>query len=361
VTAVHQFVPTLAPRDAVGTHYLAVQAALREAGLRSEIYAFEAKDEFKRKARPFRSFRGGRRGEPTFLLYHSSIGSPVGDYVAARPEPVLVDYHNITPARFFQRYEPHVAGMMTLGRSQLLKLGARALLGLADSAYNARELDDLGYERTAVVPILLDIASLDVEPDPTVLARLQRDKDAGGIDLLFVGRIAPNKAQHDLVKVLHAYHRAFDGRARLRLVGGSSSEGYSCALREFVDALGLADRVDLAGPVPAAALAAYWATADVFVIASEHEGFCVPLLEAMHHRVPIVAYGTAAVPETLGDAGIALDTKLAAVFAEAVHRAATDTAVRDALVTAGERRLDDFAVHRSREALLTALMPVVGA
>ena len=114
MTAVHQFVPTLAPRDAVGTHYLAVQQALRSAGYASEIYALEAKHEFKKKARPYRSFRGDSAPN-TWLLYHSSVGSPVADYVAARPEPLIVDYHNITPPAFFARYEPHVAGTMSLG------------------------------------------------------------------------------------------------------------------------------------------------------------------------------------------------------------------------------------------------------
>jgi L-malate glycosyltransferase len=361
VTAVHQFVPTLAPRDAVGTHYLAVRAALRDAGLRSEIYALEAKEEFRRQARPFRSFKGARRGEPTWLLYHSSVGSPVGDFVAARPEPVIVDYHNITPAAHFARYEPHVAGLMTLGRSQLLKLARRASLGLADSAFNAHELDELGYPRTAVVPILLDVASLDVAPDPRAADRLRAAKAKGGADLLFVGRIAPNKAQHDLVKMLHAYHRVHDDRARLHLVGGSSSAGYLKALRDFVAALGLGDHVDVTGAVGAQELAAYWATADAFVVASEHEGFCVPLLEAMHHRVPVVAYGAAAVPETLGDGGVVLPTKAAAVFAEAVARVLHDTCLREQLVAAGSARLRDFDVERSRRKLLDAVVPLVGA
>src|SRR6185436_5552122 len=112
----------------------------------------------------FRSFKGEQVPD-TWLLYHSSIGTPVGDYVAARPEPIIVDYHNITPPAFFARYEPHVAGMMSLGRRQLLKLGRRAQLGLADSAYNAQELKSIGYGTTAVVPILLDVRTLDVPAD----------------------------------------------------------------------------------------------------------------------------------------------------------------------------------------------------
>jgi glycosyltransferase involved in cell wall biosynthesis len=358
VTSIHQFVPTLAPRDAVGTHYLAVQDTLREAGFDSEIFALEAKEEYKRKARPFRSFRGGLARD-TWLLFHSSVGSPVGDYIAARPEPLLVDYHNITPAEYFMPFEPHVASVLSLGRRQLAKLGHRAQLGLADSAFNACELEHFGFSKTAVVPILLDVATLDVAPDAALRDRLRRTKDTGGADLLFVGRIAPNKAQHDLVAMLAALRKFHDPKARLHLVGGSSSNGYLTALRAYIDELQLGEAVTITGATSAAALAAYWQVADVLVVASEHEGFCVPLLEAMHHSVPIVAYGAAAVPETLADAGLVLRDKRAAIFAQAVARVLGDDALRDHLVAAGHRRLHDFDVSVSRRKLVDAVTKVV--
>jgi glycosyltransferase involved in cell wall biosynthesis len=360
VTAIHQFIPTLAPRDAIGAHCLAMQEALRNAGFRSDIYAQEAKEGLRKRARPFRSFRGPRAGEETWLLYHASVGSPVGDWLAARREPLLVDYHNITPMAYFARYEPHTAAVMGLGRRQLQKLAHRARLGLADSAYNAHELEELGYRATAVVPILLDVATLDVAPSPTALERLRRAKAAGGSDLLFVGRIAPNKAQHDLVKLLAAYRTNHDPAARLHLVGGVSSHGYEVALRKFVAALGLTDCVEITGTVTAAELSAYWATADVFVIASEHEGFNVPLLEAMHHRVPVVAYAAAAVPETLGTGGLALPTKDAATMAAAVARVLRDDDLRSGLVRTGTARLGEFAIERSSQKLLDAIGTVVG-
>jgi len=361
MTAVHQFVPTLAPRDAVGGHYLAVQETLRAAGYRSDIYSYEAKDEYKRLARPFTSFDGDARAAPTWLLYHSSVGSPVADFVAAREEPLIVDYHNITPAPFFSRWEPALAGALMKGRRQLAELETRAELGLADSAFNAQELTELGYRRTSVVPILLDVAALDsAPPDPATLERLSGAKNAGGIDWLFVGRLAPNKAQHDLVKAFAAYRRLYDERARLHLVGASSSHQYEMALSAFVDALGLADAVDITGPVSAGALTAYFETADVYVVASEHEGFCVPLLEAMHHRVPIVAYSAAAVPETLGAAGLLLEAKDPYTIATAVHCVATDAGVRTQLVEAGTERLRAFDIDKSKRKLLEAIEPVVG-
>jgi L-malate glycosyltransferase len=365
MTAVHQFVPTLAPRDAVGRHYLAVQETLRAAGYLSDIYCYEAKDEYKKLARPFASFTGtttAHRGENTWLMYHSSVGSPVADFVAARDEPLIVDYHNITPAAFFERWEPAVAGALMKGRRQLAELESRTELGLADSAFNALELHTLGYRRTAVVPILLDIGSIDATPgDPATLERLRAARARGGADWLFVGRLAPNKAQHDLVKAFAAYRRLYDPDARLHLVGASSSHQYETSLVAFVAALDLAGAVEITGAVSAGALTAYFETADVYVSVSEHEGFCVPLLEAMHHRVPIVAYAAAAVPETLGDAGLLLDAKDPYTVAGAVQRVVADVGLRDQMVGAGVARLHEFDVDKSRRKLLAALEPVVGA
>jgi glycosyltransferase involved in cell wall biosynthesis len=361
VTAIHQFVPTLAPRDAVGTHYLAVQEALRDAGYTSDIYALEAKDELRRHAKPYRAFTGGRSGEDTWILYHSSVGSPVGDFVLERSEPLLLDHHNITPASFFQAWEPSVVGVLNLGRRQLARLAPRAVLGLADSTFNAQELEDMGVADTRVVPIMLDVASLDHERDPEVVERIGKAKGDGGTDWLFVGRIAPNKAQHDVVKAFAAYRRFHDPAARLHLVGATSAHRYETTLREFIAALELERAVNLTGPVSAAALSSYYEACDVFVVCSEHEGFLVPLLEAMHHQLPVVAFASSAIPETLGGAGLLLDTKHPLTVAAAVERVVVDRSLRDAMVRAGVARLAEFDVAHSRRKLLDALAPVVGA
>nr|MDP9332102.1 glycosyltransferase [Actinomycetota bacterium] len=197
-------------------------------------------------------------------------------------------------------------------------------------------------------------------PDPAELGRLSDARAGGGVDWLFVGRLAPNKAQHDIVKAFAADRHLYDDRARLHLVGASSSHRYETALSDFVEALGLGDAVQIAGPVSAAALTAHYETADVYVIASEHEGFCVPLLEAMHHRVPIVAYSAAAVPETVGDAGLLLDAKDAYTVATAVHRVVTDNELRAQLIEAGIERLREFDIAKSRRKLLDAIELVVG-
>jgi glycosyltransferase involved in cell wall biosynthesis len=164
---------------------------------------------------------------------------------------------------------------------------------------------------------------------------------------LFVGRLAPNKAQHDVVKALAAYRKFHDADARLVLVGGGTDDAYGRTLARFVHALGLDDAVVMAGSVTPEQLAGYYDTSDVFVVLSEHEGFCVPLLEAMHHRVPIVAYASSAVPETLADSGIVLTEKNPCVVAAAVARVLGDEGLRKQLVEAGTRRLQAFDLART--------------
>jgi glycosyltransferase involved in cell wall biosynthesis len=343
---VHQFVPTLEP-GAVGAHTLAVRDVLRAAGHTSEIFASEIE--------PVWADRGGHllrdaRARADVIVYQMAIGSIVADAVLARDEPIVVNHHNLTPMRYIAGWQPVAAHGVVWGRGQLRELATRARLGIADSTYNEHDLMEAGFARTTVVPILIDLTTLDVEPAPAP-ARTS----GSGVTWLFVGRLAPNKAQHDIVKAFAAYRRFHNADARLFLVGGGREDGYARTLQRFVHALGLDDVVTLTGGVSASELAAYYRAADVFVLCSEHEGFCVPLLEAMHYRVPIVAFASTAVPETLGDAGLLLDVKDPCTVAASVERVVDDRALREQLVEAGARRVVDFDLSRTGPAFVEAV------
>ena len=197
-----------------------------------------------------------------------------------------------------------------MGRTQLARLAPQSRFAVADSAFNESELVALGYSGTAVVPLLIDMQVKSPTPDPVLAASLAaRRAREGGADLMYVGKISPHKAPHDLVKMLEVVRLTLDPAARLHLVGSPLGETYEPALRAFVSELGLDGAVYFAGSVSGAELEAYFQAADVFVMASDHEGFCVPLAEAMGHGVPIVAYGVTAVPETVGGAGLVLPDK----------------------------------------------------
>ena len=272
---VHQFTPNLEP-GAVGAHTLAVRDALRAAGHTSEIFTAEID--------PAWADRGAHllrdaRARADVVVYQMAIGSVVADAVLARDEPIVVNHHNLTPMRYIAGWQPVAAHGVAWGRGQLRELAARARLGIADSGYNELDLVEAGFTRTTVVPILFDFDVLDVAPAPAP-AR------TAAVTWLFVGRLAPNKAQHDIVKAFAAYRRFHNADARLHLVGGGREDAYARTLQRFIHALGLDDAVTLTGGVSPAELAAHYRAADVFVVCSEHEGFCVPLLEAMHYRVP---------------------------------------------------------------------------
>jgi glycosyltransferase involved in cell wall biosynthesis len=355
VTAVHQFIPSFAPRDAIGDHSLQVQSVLRAMGLRSEIYVADAWREVAKLTIPFRDFTGD--GDDTWLLYHASTGSPIAEFLRDRPEPKLLDYHNITPASFFAPWEPHVGAELQAARRQLAELAPVTELALADSSYNEDELIALRYRRTCVVPILLDTASFEHRVDSRLVDRLRAR--AKGAVWLFVSRVAPNKAHHDLMKAFAVYRRVYDADATLRIVGGSASHAYMTALESFRSALQLEDAIELTGNVSDDDKAAHFEAADVYVSVSDHEGFGVTLLEAMHHDVPVVAYGSSAVPETMADGGLCLDSKEPARVAAAVHRVLTDAALRAELVAGGRRRLEHFDLTKSRARLREVIEGVV--
>jgi glycosyltransferase involved in cell wall biosynthesis len=346
-----QFVPTLEP-GAVGAHLLQVRRLLEDKGVTTESYTEHLRPAMAGRAVDFRSYRARK---DDLILYHVAIGSPVADFVRDQPATLALDHHNITPPHFWAGWEPHVVGATAWARNQLAELAGRTALGLADSAFNEQELVELGCHRTAVAPILLDLDAFDRVADESAVDRLRRD----GTVWLFVGRVAPNKAQHDLVKAFAVYRRVYDPDAVLRIVGGSSSDAYSAAIGKLVSALGLERAVDVTGSVDEAELAAHYAAADVFVCVSEHEGFCVPLLEAMHHGVPIVAHGTTAVGETLAGGGIVLPGKAPSLVAAAVARVHQDPELRESMVVAGRRRLADFSLERTRARFWAAIEPVL--
>lgn len=349
---IDQMVPSFGRRDAIGEHVVHLRALLRDLGFRSDIWCRGAFPEVRDQCHLVGELSEGHRRD-TWWIYHLATGSPVADLLAKRHEPIIVDYHNITPPELLASWVPWAAETAAEGQRQLKQLADRSCFAVADSAYNARDLHDAGYLKTAVAPPLFDLEAH--TPDPTFMAKRRAGRAAGGVDWLFVGRLAPNKAQHDLIKALACARRFFDPRTRLHLVGTGMGEEYPRALRRLAHRLAVDTAVDLPGAVEDATLAAYYETADVFVSASAHEGFGIPLVEAAHHGVPVVAYDAAAVAETVGTAGVLLGDKSPMALATAANRVVTDPELRGRLVRAGRRRAAALTLARSRLAWQGAL------
>jgi len=354
VTRIDQVIPTLASRDAIGGHVMQLRDLLRDRGYASDIFYGNASPDRFDEGYPIT-----RIGDPSsagrVLLYQLSIGSGAADIFRDRPERKFVNYHNITPANLVEAWIPAVGEEVRWGRAQLRDLAKVTEFAIADSVYNEMELRDAGYPSTTTVPLLIDPQDFTGSPDPALAARLARVRAGGGADLLFVGKVSPHKGQHDLVKALAAYRRLYDPQARLHIVGSAISEDYQRAVERFIDELDLTDAVDWAGSVTHEELIAYYDACDAFVCLSNHEGFCVPLLESMYHRLPIVGWQCTAVPETVQQAGLILPDKEPARVAAALHRVVEDARLRQELANAAAERVDWFALARVKEGFVAAL------
>lgn len=344
--AIHQLLAAAAPGDAVTNTALAYRELLRGWGP-SEVFAPHVHDELAGDVR--RLTPGALPDEAGgVLLVHVSIGAPeIVEAVSRRRQRVGLVYHNISPAAAFAPYDARLAGLLDLGRRELPVLAARCDFALACSAYNAAELEALGVRRLAVVPPASDLDGLLAQPsaDAAPGEGGGRFDDLEGPVVLLVAQVAPHKRQHELVSAFHVLCTYLRPDANLLLVGPTHTPGYARLVARHIDGLVLL-RATMTGRVPRAELAAAYRRADVFATISEHEGFCVPLIEAMAFDVPVVAARAAAVPETAGGAALLLDDPTPELVAEALCAAIEDGDLRAELVGRGRRRV---AEHR-REA-----------
>jgi glycosyltransferase involved in cell wall biosynthesis len=257
-------------------------------------------------------------------------------------------YHNITPAEFFEPYRPEYVPALRQGREDLAKLAPLFPISCGDSTYNALELKERGFDSPTVVPIPVEARKWNFMPDATLMSELQD----GRTNILFVGRLAPNKKQDDLVKAFNQYLN-FDPDARLILIGkAEEGDRYAEHLQDLIESLQLHDSVILPGSISDAELEAYYRTAHLFWSMSEHEGFCVPLIEAMWFDVPVLAFKSSAVPETMGHGGILFSDKddlhqLAAL----AHVMITDRELRAKIIRAQREQRLTFLPDRVRKPL----------
>ena len=293
-------------------------------------------------------------------VYQFTTSSAVAAYLAEHRLRLILDFHDFTRPGYFAGWEPHSVERASRAAEELALLAPHAVLGMAHSTFSERTLRRAGCMRTEVVPVLVDYARVTAVPDRRVAAELARGRAAGGADILFVGRMVPSKAQHELVKVLWAYRRLYDDRARLHLVGGTSSYAYVKAVRDFVLDLGLAEAVRITGEVSDSSLAAHYAAADVYLSLSAHEGFGVPLVEAMVAGVPVVTRGAGAVSETVADAALELQADDPSYVAAAVHRVCTDDRLRSVLTACGRRRAAALSGNEAAQQAVEAVATVVG-
>jgi glycosyltransferase involved in cell wall biosynthesis len=296
---VHQVLATLGYGDAIGHEVLGIQRVLRAAGYESEIFVETADPRLEPLTLDYRDMIGNVEPQDV-LIHHFSIGSRASRTAYALPGRMALVYHNITPPEYFIGVHDDLVRLCFRGRRELTAYIGRTDIALGDSEYNRAELEALGFNPTAVLPVVPDFSHLDREPD----RRIASCFDDGWTNVLFVGRVIPNKKFESVIRAFHVYRTRHNPRSRLLLVGSYSGfEKYLALLYSLVARLGTPD-VHFLGHVSNEELTAMYDVADLFLCASEHEGFCVPIVEAFHKQVPVLAYASTAVPATMDGGGV---------------------------------------------------------
>ena len=352
----HQLLAGFRAGDAISQSAVTIQATLRSWGFASEIFAEHISTNSLGSAWSVEELYGTLH-EGQLLIYHYSIHSEGSEIFLRHPGRKILIYHNITPPHFFAGYSEVHVSLARSGRDRLSELIRAAHMCMADSRYNCLELEEHGATDCRVLPIPQDLERLGrTEPDPEVMRRFGNNQPT----FLFVGRLVPCKRQDDVIRVFAHYRKLFNRKARLVLVGGFGPDRFATELLSLTRDMGLDGKVTFADHASDHELAAYYQMADAFVSMSEHEGFCVPLIEAMYFGVPIVAYAAAAVPFTLGNAGVLVKEKDFSKTAEVLHRVIRERQFKDQIIAGQRRRLKDFSLQKTTAMLKLYLEELVG-
>jgi glycosyltransferase involved in cell wall biosynthesis len=357
--AIHQLIVSAAPGDAATNAAFEIRDLLRRIGP-SELFAANIHEGLLHEVRPLDDLLARDsivdRRDP--IVFHGSIGSDaVFDLLWQFDNPLVLVYHNVSPDEYFREYSEDFADLLREGRRRIGQLRDRVVVALADSEFNATELVLMGFERVLVSPLIIDVHRMrSIQPDPVALSQLQALE---GPVLLYVGQFLPHKRPEFLLQAFHILSTYLVPGAHLALIGASRLPAYRHRLDELIRELNL-PRLHMVGAVPDPILSAYLNRADIFVTASEHEGFCVPLIEAMAFDIPVVARQFAAIPDTIGDAGICLAPEDGpAVFAEAVTELVAVPELGEVLAKRGRERVKDYDSDLARVTLLHNLLEVL--
>ena len=350
---INQLVAGFSSGDAISNYTRELQKIFRSWGYRSEIYVQPSSidPQVIDLCRPM-SEHQEHSLSGNIMIYHFSIGAMASDYFQNIPDTKVVIYHNITPAHYFAMINPEMARYLEEGRRELLELASITDLALGVSEYNRREMEEAGFKNTDVLPLTVDWSGMDGKPDRRILRRcLNR-----GEILLFVGRLVPNKKIDDLLKAFY-YFKLIKPRSKLILVGKyKDTLKYFDYLQTIIHDLDLEDVV-FTGHTTHAELLAYYRLASVYLCLSEHEGFCLPLMEAMHFGLPVMSYAAAAVPDTMGDAGVLIKEKNYPAIAEMAAYICDNHEFRRNVIEGQYRRLEEFKSFPLEEKLKELLSP----
>lgn len=353
---IDQLLPAFHRGDAIGDSALHMKHIFLSLGHQAEIFCLTRDEELTGECRFFDEFPPPSPADLTLL--HFALPSPLTQAFGKLSSRKVLIYHNITPCTFFEKFSQEMARITDLGRAELKTLVSAADLALADSEYNRQELAEMGFARSAELPLFIDFDRYGKAHD-----RFTYDyyKD-GRVNILFTGRIVPNKKIEDLIKVLFYYKKYISPLVRLIVVGKTDSlPKYYQSLVQLADEFYLKpEEICFTGHVPDEEMFALYRAADIFLSLSEHEGFCLPLIESFIFDLPVIAYACTAVPGTLDGAGVLIGDKRAEIVAELVERIVSDSELRNKIISGQRQRIELYRRGNTADSLLSSLKELLG-
>lgn len=337
---IHQFSPSIGSGDGVSNGIFFTQKLLRELGFESEIYADLIPDELQHQVKPRSALD---LASEDILFFHHSLGYPQGDWLRAYAGKRVLVYHNITPPEFLP--DNGLRELSLLGRQQLRDWRELFCAAIADSELNGDELREAEYTRVQAIPLLVDMQRWQgVAADVAMSQKLR-----GAKNLIFIGRICAHKHQLRLIQVMQQLRHLTQQPVRLILAGGVTSDPYLQEIQSYLQTHQLQQQVWWLGKLNEAELLALYRQADCYVSLSEHEGFGMPLIEAMQHSVPVLARPASGVAETLGEGGIQLDATCSEFeLAQQLAQFLAEPAQRQRVLKAQRLNLQRFTRARIR-------------
>jgi glycosyltransferase involved in cell wall biosynthesis len=347
---IHQFLTSYSYGDAIGNEALEIREYLRGQGYESNIFALHYHPRYAGQIINYLEYDGFSSPD-NIVIFHFSIGSPVTRKFLRVPDKKVIIYHNITPYEFFLDYHRILAKDCYKGRVEFKTLVGKVDLALGDSKYNEQEMRDLGFERTGVLPLVMNFSKFEAPVVPI----LKELFDDGKTNILYVGRIIPNKRIEDVLKIFHLYQTYFNPDSRLFCIGEYRGfERYLTALQQMASVL-KSRNVHFSGHVPEEELISYYKLSHVYLHMSEHEGFCAPVPESFHLNIPVVAFDGGAVRETMGQGGILVTRKKLLKIAAMIDRIQSDPTLKQQVIASQQKELDRYRQNRTGKILLEYL------
>lgn len=335
---IYQVIENIAFGDAISNHTINIYKILKSSGYETAIYAVHI-DQRLKDTKIFQISELPELNEEDLVIYQMCQSSILNKMIPQWKCKKACIYHNITPSEFFLPYDRAQSRFQKKGFREIAKLRTTFDYVWGDSQFNCDNLIEMGYEmkKMSVIPILLDFSDFKQEPDRATVEKYSDD----WTNIIFVGRIAPNKKQEDIIRAFTYYKKYVNQKSRLILVGSFFNPLYQYCLETYVKELELED-VIFPGHISFAEILGFYSVADVFLCMSEHEGFCVPLLEAMLFDIPIVAYASTAIPETMGDSGVIIHDKDPVKIGKTIEKVLNDQDFKQEIIKRQRNRLEDF-------------------